>query len=511
MNWFRKSIIFIHRWLGILLSLLFVVWFLSGIGMMWAGGMPSLTRQSRLEHLPALDLAKVKLTPSEAVEKGELGRRPGGVVLLNVMDRPAYRFAGRDAVSVFADTGEVLDPAGEAEAMTIASRFMNLSKDKLHYAGRLEEPDQWTVGERRQLPMRKIIVDDAARTELYVSENSVEVGLITTRATRALAWVAAIPHWLYFTKLRANGRLWTSVVDWSSGIGAVLALLGIIVGIIQFSPSRRPRIPYAGWMRWHYILGATFGVFTLTWVFSGLLSMEPFSWFSSGGSGNGMRQAFSGGPVDLERFKAIDPAAWSAALSGRAAKEIDFVRIQGEPYYVVRGAEEKPVLVAADSLTVRAEPFSMDSLMSRAKAGNPNFPIAESAMLTEYDSYYYDRGLERPLPVLRIKFADPDQTWFYIDPRMSSVLARFTKRSRIERWLYHGFHSLDFSFWYYNRPAWHTGMVVLNLGGAAASAIGLYVGLKRVIRHIKRFGRMFTSKCHLCRSNSTLTKNSGTL
>lgn len=486
MNWFRKTVIFVHRWLGIALSLLFIVWFLSGIGMMWAGGMPSLTRQARLGHLPALDLAKVKLTPSEAVEKAALGGRPDGVVLLNVMDRPAYRFAGRDAVTVFADTGDILEPAGEAEAMTIASHFINLPKEKLRYSGRLEEPDQWTVGERRLLPVHKIVVDDDARTVIYVSENSAEVGLVTTRGTRALAWVAAIPHWLYFTKLRANGELWTRVVDWSSGIGAVLALLGIIVGIIQFSPSRRPRIPYAGWMRWHYILGAVFGVFTLTWVFSGLLSMEPFEWFSAGGSGNGMRQAFTGGPVDLDGFHAIDPAGWSAALSRRAAKEIDFVRIQGEPYYVVRGVEEEPLLLSASSLAIKKETFSMDSLLSRAKAGNPNFPIAESAMLTEYDSYYYDRDLERPLPVLRVKFADPDETWFYIDPRMSSVLTRITKRHRIERWLYHGFHSLDFGFWYYNRPAWYTGMVVLNLGGAAASAIGLYIGIKRVLRHMRR-------------------------
>jgi hypothetical protein len=488
----RKWTILIHRWLGIVLSLLFVVWFVSGIAMIYAGGMPSLTREARLEHLPPLDLSKVKLSPSEAVEKAELGRAPGGVTLLNVTDRPAYRFSGREQVTVFADNGDVLEDVGEAEAMKIASRFMSLPGEKLHYAGLLTEPDQWTVGERRLLPVHKIMVDDLARTELYVSEASAEVGLQTTRGTRALAWVAAIPHWLYFTSLRSNGPLWTRVVVWSSGIGTVLALLGIVVGIIQFSRSR-PHIPYAGWMRWHYITGAIFGVFTMTWVFSGLLSMEPFPAPDGPGTGAGLRQALTGGPLNLSGFSAMDAAAWNQALPGRSIKEIDFLRIQGEPYYVVRGVEAKPLLMTAASLRIRREPFPIESLMSRVQQTTPGVPIADSQVLSEYDSYYYARGFERPLPVLRVRFADADSTWIYIDPAMSQVVGRFTSRDRVERWLYHGLHSLDFPFWYYNRPLWDIGVIVLSLGGIATSGIGLFIGTKRVIRHIKRFVRTRTA------------------
>ena len=198
MVWFRKWMILIHRWLGIVLSLLFVLWFVSGIAMIYAGGMPSLSREERLDKLPGLDLARVRVTPSDAAQKAELSRPPAGVTLLNVMDRPAYRFGGREPATVFADTGEVLQDVGEAEALAIASRFMNLSKENLHYVGLLTEPDQWTITELRQLPMHKITVDDDAHTELYVSELSAEVGLQTTRGTRALAWVAAIPHWLHY-------------------------------------------------------------------------------------------------------------------------------------------------------------------------------------------------------------------------------------------------------------------------------------------------------------------------
>ena len=68
------------------------------------------------------------------------------------------------------------------------------------------------------MPMHKISADDGAHTELYVSEQSGEVAVVTTRASRALAWVSAIPHWLYLSVLRTNGRVWNMVVLWISGL-----------------------------------------------------------------------------------------------------------------------------------------------------------------------------------------------------------------------------------------------------------------------------------------------------
>ena len=152
MVWLRKSTILTHRWLGIVLSLLFVGWFASGIAMIYAGGMPALSREERLDRRPALALTQVALTATDAAQIAELGGAPSGVILLNVMDRPAYRFLGREPVTVFADTGEILEGVGESEAISIASRFINLPKEKLHYSGLLTEPDQWTITERSPSP-----------------------------------------------------------------------------------------------------------------------------------------------------------------------------------------------------------------------------------------------------------------------------------------------------------------------------------------------------------------------
>ena len=96
---------------------------------------------------------------------------------------------------------------------------------------------------------------------------------------------------------------------------------------------------------------------------------------------------------------------------------------------------------------MREGSFSVDSLLARLKASVPDTPIVESQLLSDYDSYYYSRGRQTPLPVLRVKFADPAETWVYIDPAMSQVLAEIHRLNRVERWLYNGLHSLDFGFW----------------------------------------------------------------
>ena len=88
--------------------------------------------------------------------------------------------------------------------------------------------------------------------------------------------------------------------------------------------------------------------------------------------------------------------------------------------------------------------------------------------------------------MLRVKFGDPAATWFYIDPVMSQTVAEVNQLNRVERWLYNGLHSLDFSFWYSKRPLWDIGMIVLLVGGLASSSIGFFLGLKRLWRGVRR-------------------------
>src|SRR5262245_2442749 len=241
--WVRKFLILTHRYLGIVLSVFFVVWFVSGIGMMYTGGMPSLTPKGRLERLAPINFAAIKLTPSEQGEN---------ITLLTVMDRPAYRIDGQ---TIFADTGDTLDEVDQQKAMLIASQYMNVPQDKVRYLELLEQADQWTIEQRGQLPLHKLLIDDPDQTQVYISPADGELALLTTRRSRAIAWIAAIPHWLYFRSLRVNDGLWRSLIIGLSGLGCLLAIIGLLVGIVQFRRSS-PHIPYSRWMRWHYLTGA---------------------------------------------------------------------------------------------------------------------------------------------------------------------------------------------------------------------------------------------------------------
>ena len=507
MQTLRRALIFTHRYLGIPLSVLFVLWFVTGIAMIYVGGMPTLSAQARLEHLPELDLAAVRYTPAEAAAQAASGF--GRVALTTVLDRPAYRFASPyGTATVFADTGAPLDDIDIETARGVAAKFLGRSASELELERTVERPDQWTLQAGRDLPLYKFTVADGSGTEVYVSPQAGEVRLVTTTKTRTLAWIATIPHWFYITPLRANQPLWYWTVVGASGLGCLLALLGLVLGVTQFHKSTPFRwssaVRYQGWMRWHYISGVVFGIFALTWVFSGLLSMEPFDWANADSleiSGD----ALTGGPVELEQFPPFAAESWTALLRGRELKEIDFRRVDDAPYYLARytasvaepdprrerlhqpypisgRAEPQHMLVDARTLGERTEPFATEMLLARLGAAAPAATIVTHELLTDYDSYYYSRNRQAALPVLRVKFNDPLETWVYVDPALGQLVASIHRLHRIERWLYNGLHSLDFGFWYDRRPLWDIGMILLSLGALVTSTIGMWLGLKRLRR-----------------------------
>ena len=66
-------------------------------------------------------------------------------------------------------------------------------------------------------------------------------------------------------------------------------------------------------------------------------------------------------------------------------------------------------------------PIPVDSLMAQVNDTYVSTRIGEAALLQAYDAYYYSRDGGTPLPVLRVKFDDPDRTWFYIDPASGTL------------------------------------------------------------------------------------------
>ena len=60
--------------------------------------------------------------------------------------------------------------------------------------------------------------------------------------------------------------------------------------------------------------------------------------------------------------------------------------------------------------------------------------------------------------------------------------------TRLNRWLYHGLHSLDVPFLYYRRPLWDAVVIVLSLGGFVLTLTTLVPAVRRLRRHARRVG-----------------------
>jgi len=472
----RRALVWVHRWLGIAGGLLFIAWFASGIVMIYVR-MPDVDANDKRAARARLDYSSARVAPVDAI--GQLPDRPTDVRLAMLDSRPVYRVASRGRITtIFADTGEPLLSLTKAQAVAAAGAFLDRPAGTLHYDAQLIQPDQWTLQMRPLLPVHRVLAGDADDTVVYVSDRSGEVEMKTTAPERRWAYAGPVLHWLYFTPLRRQAGAWAQTIIWLSVAGCVMCVSGLAWGI---TVARRS--PYAGLMRWHHYAGLIFGATTCTWIFSGLLSMDPWDWHPPTAPTLEQRDAVAGGPLRLEllTLEAMRTAVATIA-SSTEEKEIEVVQFQHQMFLA---ASDRLVPVRAPHQQALAG-FDDRRLTEAAAAALPGAAIADATRLSAYDSYYYDRDNALPLPVVRVRFADPQRTWLYLDPRRGAIVRREERLSRVNRWLYHGLHSLDFPALYARRPLWDVVMIVLCVGGLASAFTALMPALRRLRRLARR-------------------------
>jgi PepSY-associated transmembrane protein len=482
----RRVLIYTHRWMGIVLGVLFITWFVSGVVLMYAQ-MPRLSRAERLARQPVLDFRTASVTPLDAAAAVGYGVRT--VRFGMFAGRPVYRLAGAEgSATIFADDGSDLQPVNAAQALAEARTFAPESRGTIRYDGYLETPDQWTLEVARSLPLHRVALGDAADTRLYVREASGEIVMKTTSAERRWAYPGAILHWLYLTPLRRNGAVWAQIMIWASIAGTAMALTGLVWGVWRFSPARsyrlkrqRARSPYAGWMRWHHYAGLIAGVTTVTWVFSGLLSMDPWDWHPSTSPTRPQREALTGGALRLNGLSVATLQDALAALDG--PREPELVQFRGSLFL----ADAHRLVSLADGR--RMASVDPNAIVQAVTAAGGTTPIRDITRLDRYDAYYYDRDGELPLPVVRVRYDDPQRTWLYVDAVRGTALRKEERLTRLNRWLYHGLHSLDFPFLYYRRPLWDLLVIALSAAGLALGVTTIVPALRRFRRHARRLAR----------------------
>lgn len=474
----KRWLYFGHRWTGIILSLLFAIWFVSGVVMMYVP-FPSLRAPERIAAAPALDWTRVKVTPDAALASLKLAIFPKDMRLEMSGGDPVYRFAtaeNRHAVS--ATTGGELGPVDARRAGVIAASFGHAAP----LSAMLVDHDQWVVTRTyaKMAPFWRVRLNDAAATDLYVAQRTGEIVQNTTAHERFWNWLGAVPHWIYFSALRVHQEPWRQTVLWTSGIGLVGAIMGIWIGLLRVRLAKRYRSgsvsPYRGWMKWHHVTGLVGGLFLVTWIFSGWLSMSPWGGFREGG-GEAISARYAG---DRPGLPAIDLATLSHEAAG--AHEVSFTYLGGTAVMtVLGGASNKKLIGAATGVPIRP---SFAAVSQMAKAAMPGATLVSVARLDRYDRYWYDsnspRSDARPLPVLRLTFDNSARTWLHIDPSTGALLGQSGSGSRTYRWLFGALHSFDLPLLLTWQPLRQGLMWLLSLAGLAISLTGVVIGWRRL-------------------------------
>lgn len=468
-----------HRWIGIGTCILFTMWFTSGLVMMYVA-FPQLTDKERLAAMPDIAWNKVRLAPDRAMAAAGMTHYPRDLRLNMLNDEPAYRLLdwdGRRQV-ISAVDGRTIDGITPEQALAVARSYPSAGAGHPRLMEIIDR-DQWSVTARFDplRPLFLISLGDRDGTEVYVSARSGEIVLDTSRTERIWNWFGSIPHWIYPTILRKDGALWRQLVLWISGVCMVVAASGIWIGIQRVRLRRRYAggaiTPYRGWMAWHHISGFFAGVFVLTWIFSGWLSLDPGDFFA--------RRELS--RELMARYAEHDAPSIAAEFSPKprnSAVEARFVWLGGKPLMLL--ADRDGLQTSADPATGVAAPLSDAVIFEAARQLMPQAGMATALRLDREDAYWYSHHQQRTFPVLRVGFDDKSQTWFYIDPRSGDILSRIDSSRRAYRWLFNALHSLDFPALIAYRPAWDTVVWLLSLLGLTISVSGVVIGWQRLRR-----------------------------
>jgi uncharacterized iron-regulated membrane protein len=515
-----RGIYFTHRWAGIALGILVLLWFVSGLVMVFVAR-PALTQAEQLASLPLLDADSVRVTPLSAWKSLNRPGWPERVRLNASGGRPLFHFLDTASdeprwFSVHADNGAAFAPPDENALRRAVSLYIGKAAgDDVGKAGETPEMpitafvsldyDQWTVTSHFNAwrPLVRVELEDGR--QYYVSTRTGEVVLDTTRAERAWNWLGSFAHWLYFTQLRHDHpEAWRTLILWSAFAASVMALAGVYLGIDRLRISK----PYPGgrfspyrekWKLWHHVSGIAGSVFLLAWLISGWLSLSPMGWAKAGALTEAERQWFAGGILDAE---ALDWRPPLSLLEGKA-REVQWTRFDTQPTVLFfegeipkRGVfdghttDGHTTLAAATSTTALAtsaprieKSLSLEAIVARAQGLMPQSQLIAAQWLNEADTYYYPRAhRDLRLPVARLRFDDEEETTYYIDPATGGIVSKIDRGARWQRWLYRGLHRFDFPPFDRHESARRVLVTVASLLGIFLSISGCVLSWKRLRR-----------------------------
>jgi hypothetical protein len=477
-----------HRWIGVTLGTMVLVWFLSGIVMMyydWPAYTDSVMLRQRVPFDPPDSLVGF------AAAARAVGSAPVTGRLLQWPDRLVYQMwgeaAGRPVPGGLVDarSGAVLSPISPAAATAVATQRVPAGSPVVRVE-LLQRGDHYLMYRdyARQFPAYRVRFGDAAATAIYVSAQSgTAFGRATTR-TRITTWLGTVPHWLYFQWLLQDREwLWILVSIGLPSVTVFIALTGITLGLVQLFPNRRRGLwrptAYRGVSKWHHLAGVVFGLLVLTWTFTGILqNLGPGT-----SPRDGELESARGGPVSWDAIRLSERGALERLGGSVRPVAIDLVQLDGRPGYDVHLVDGREAWIDATTGATREELTAADAARTAGRIIGPGAAVAHVDRLARYDSYYYARhARERHLPVWRVTFDDGPQTMLYLDAVTGVPVGFADHEARVWRWARDAVHTFDYPALNNKRPWWDLVVLPLLLGGAMSAITGAWLLVRRVRR-----------------------------
>ena len=479
-----RFLIHFHRILGTILSVMFLVWFLSGFVMMYHS-FPNIGKKEYVhltslpDSLPDIQVIRKTVPKTESIRS---------LTVQMFRRKPVFRVETKNkSYLLSADT--LLNPMNEsvpyAELEAYARRW---NKAPISRVDTLRTLDQWIpTGEyKKDLPVYKFRFADKDNTYLYISSVTGKAVQCVTREQRVWAWLGPIPHFLYFWQLRQHRGKWVTLVSWLAGIGSLMCLAGMVLGVrsylIAYRKKKRFKTPYKKfYFKWHHVLGFFFGFFVFMFVLSGMMSFNDLpQWMVKTRDEGIAKKLRKSSDINLAAFQA-DYRLLLQQNPGKI-KEITFEQFGNKPFYSVilntetgnfDASQPKPKLLYLSEADV------LERLLSVSDAPKT------ISLMTEFDNYYVGFTKRMELPVYKVVADDADKSVFYVNPNTGRT-RYFNKNLRAGKWIYPAFHSLRFKFFAEHRLLRDIVLWILLLGGTAVSFTGVVLGVKYVGRLMRR-------------------------
>lgn len=491
-----KLLRFLHKWLGIFMAPLLVMWFFTGFFMIFFKAYPRVEKEQAYTLMDPI--GAIDSLPSPAQLSDWYQTHTTSDAQLRAIS--LRREAGHAELTLKGSQGEVAMDLLTQQPLTDTPPTLNdVKAQTLRLTGyspaeidTLHQLTQWLpfASRREDLPFIKVTVGDPKSTTLYFSGKNGHLLQATTGSNRWAAYISTIPHWIYFWQLREHEELWRNLFVVLCSIGCVMIISGMIVGIVWTVKSRRSSkkrwspftLKSGAWLYWHHIAGLLFGLVVLSWMFSGWMTVRRLPKWISGPDPRIELSALA----DIGTIGTDETLQFQTLLAQYPdAKQITFAHYMGRPYYRVEEGDHSATYLEINGSNIAPMALSEEEILSYLQSLDLGIEVKQSRVMDHYDGYYLPQPREKeslPLPVVEVTTTEGTTLYIALKAPIVTVQNRATRLNDI---VYHKLHSYKY-LWAYHHPTLRICvMYFLLTGGLVVSVTGIVIAWRALKRSFK--------------------------